>query len=261
MFDQVGEGVFRRRYDSLDLNVGVVVGDDGLLIIDTRESGRMAVELLADLTTLGRGPVRWVVNSHWHWDHTFGNELFPDSQLWGHERCALALEGHGQEMKDDVRPWFGADRRDELEEVRIVVPTNTFSDRVSVDIGRQVELSYHGLGHTDGDIVVRVADADVSFFGDLIEEGAPPSFGDSYPISWPGTLRAATEDMSRAVVPGHGDIVDRAFVESQIEELESVARIAKALLGEEMPLDEAIALGPYPAEVMTTALRRAQAVG
>ncbi|MFZ0014152.1 MAG: MBL fold metallo-hydrolase, partial [Acidimicrobiia bacterium] len=249
------------RYDSHDLNVGVVVGDDGLLIIDTRESHRMGAELLADLTALGRGPVRWVVNSHWHWDHTFGNALFPDSELWGHERCAMALRDHGLEMKADIRPWFGSERRDELEEVEIVPPTNTFSDRVSLDIGRQVEMSYHGLGHTDGDIVVRVADADVSFFGDLVEEGAPPSFGDSYPNSWPETLRTASEETSGTVVPGHGDIVDRGFVESQIEELEAVATIARALVAKHMPFDEATALGPYSAEVMTVALRRAQAVG
>jgi glyoxylase-like metal-dependent hydrolase (beta-lactamase superfamily II) len=171
------------------------------------------------------------------------------------------LRDHGEEMKDDVRPWFGAERREELEEVQILIPTNTFSNEVSLDIGREVRLSYHGLGHTDGDIIVGVADADVSFFGDLVEEGAPPSFGDSYPVSWPVTLRTATEDRPGTVVPGQGAVVDRVFVESQIEELESVAEIARALLAKRMGLDEAITLGPYSAEVMTTALERAQLIG
>ena len=77
MFDELADGVFRRHYESLDLNVGVVLGDEGSLIADTRASHVEADELLDELRRLTSLPVLWVIDTHWHWDHTFGNARFP----------------------------------------------------------------------------------------------------------------------------------------------------------------------------------------
>lgn len=261
MFDQLADGVFRRRYESLDLNVGVVVGEDGLLLVDTRASHRQAMELADELRTLSPLPVRWVVNTHFHWDHTFGNSVFADAEIWGHELTEVALTGRGEEMKEDAKAWLDEEMHPEIDEVRIVSPTRVFSDRASVAIGRAVDLGYHGLAHTDSDIVIEVADAGVVFFGDMIEEGAPPSFGDSHPIAWPVTLRLASRSIAETVVPGHGDVVGPEFVEGQIEELEAVASIADRVVSGEVDLEDAVGSGPYPAEVMRGALLRAQATG
>jgi len=90
---------------------------------------------------------------------------------------------------------------------------------VELDLGgRVVELRHLGPGHTPGDVVVRVPDAGVLFAGDLVEQGAPPAVGpDADVASWVGVLgRLGTADV---VVPGHGDPVDRAFVEAQRAEL------------------------------------------
>jgi glyoxylase-like metal-dependent hydrolase (beta-lactamase superfamily II) len=260
MFQEIGDGVFRRRFDSLDLNVGVVIGEDGLLIVDTRASHREAAELCDELAGFSDLPVRWVVNTHWHWDHAFGNALFPSADIWGHELSQLALAQHGDEMRSGAKEWLPASRHHEIDEVEIVAPNKTFSDEVSLAIGREVRLTYHGLGHTDADIIIRVPDAGVAFFGDLIEEGGPPNFGDSHPVAWPLTLRLAAEGMPAVAVPGHGDIVDETFVEAQHEELVAVADLATAYVSGEMALEEASGSGPYSAEVMTSALLRAQAV-
>jgi glyoxylase-like metal-dependent hydrolase (beta-lactamase superfamily II) len=83
MFDQLADGVYRRRYESLDLNVGVVLGEEGALIVDTRASHVEADELLDELRTLTSLPVRWVIDTHWPWDHTFGNARFPGSRDLG----------------------------------------------------------------------------------------------------------------------------------------------------------------------------------
>ena len=107
-------------------------------------------------------------------------------------------------MTTNAYPSEQAD--DEIDRVRIVPPTRTFSERATVAIGRSVELSYHGFAHTDNDIVVTVPDGGVAFFGDLIEEGAPPNFGDSHPVAWPLTLRLASEALPSTIVPGHGDV-------------------------------------------------------
>lgn len=258
MFDQLAEGVFRRRYESLDLNVGVVLGEDGTLVVDTRASHRQAAELLEELPRITSLPVRWVVNTHWHWDHVFGNAMFPGAEIWGHELCQIALIQRGSELKS--RAKAPNQENPEIDEVEIVPPTKTFADRASLDIGRAIEMNYFGFGHTDADIVVAVPDADVSFFGDLVEEGAPPSFGDSYPVAWPLTLRLASENLSRTIVPGHGDVVDPGFVQSQHEELVAVAELATDFVNGEIDLDEAAASAPYAEEVMRRALLRAQAV-
>ena len=260
MFDQLGEGVFRRRYESFDLNIGVVIGVDGVLIVDTRASHRQADELIAELRALTSLPVRWVVDTHWHWDHSFGNARFPDAEIWGHERCAEALSQQGDLMKEGAKTWVAPENHPEIDEVIVTPPNQTFSTSASLSIGREVSLSYHGLGHTDADILISVADAGVTFVGDLVEESAPPYFGDGYPLTWPLTMRLAMESMQATVVPGHGDVVDVDFVRSQREELVSVAELATSVIEGELVIEEAALLGPYPDEVMTTAIQRAVAV-
>ncbi|HEX6301022.1 MAG TPA: MBL fold metallo-hydrolase [Acidimicrobiia bacterium] len=260
MFDQLAEGVFRRRYESLDLNVGVVIGEDAVLVIDTRASHRQAGELIQQLGEITSLPVRWVVNTHWHWDHVFGNALFPDAEIWGHELCQIALATRGEEMKAAAKKWVPAEHQQEIDQVEIVPPDKTFAQGASLAIGRAVEMSYHGFGHTDADLIVTVPDADVSFFGDLVEEGAPPSFGDSYPVAWPLTLRLASDSLTGTIVPGHGDVVDPDFVRSQHEELVVVAEMATDFVNGEIDLEEAASSGPYGVEVMRSALIRAQAV-
>ena len=259
MFDQLGDGVFRRRYDSLDLNVGIVIGDDGVLIVDTRSTLREAEELRDELKALTSLPVRWVINTHWHFDHTFGNAVFADAEIWGHELCQIALEEHGDDMKPWAKEWLPEAHAD-LDEVVVMPPTKTFADRASLEIGRRIEMTYHGFGHTDDDIVVHVREGGVAFFGDLIEEGGPPTFDDSYPVAWPLTLRLASDQLPPVVVPGHGDVVDETFVRSQHEELAVVADLATAYVMGEVALEEAVSSGPYDESVMRKALLRAQAV-
>lgn len=227
MFDQIGGGVFRRRYESLDLNVGVVLGEDAALVVDTRASHRQGRELVEEVRALTDLPVRWVVNTHWHWDHTFGNSRFGQAEIWGHELCLIALEERGDEMKQTAMEWMGESHHADIESTEIVPPTRAFSETASIDIGRAIRLGYYGFGHTDADISVTIPDAGVTFMGDLVEECAPPAFGDSHPIDWPLTLRLAMNDMEQTVVPGHGDVVDEAFVRSQQEELASVADLAQ----------------------------------
>lgn len=259
MFDQLADGVFRRRYESLDLNVGVVLGEGGALIIDTRASHVEADELLDELGTLTSLPVRWVIDTHWHWDHTFGNARFPAAEIWGHERCRDVMLDRADSMKEDAASWL-PDRLAEFAEVVITPPTRVFDTLARIDLGPiAAELSYHGRGHTDADIVVTVGD--VSFMGDLLEEGAPPVFDDGFPISWPGTLESAARIGSAIIVPGHGDTMDRDSAAEQLEEIRAVANLARRCVEEGLPVADAAALGPYPSEVMISALERALAVG
>ena len=153
-------------------------------------------------------PSEAVVNTHGHNDHAFGNHRFRPAPIWGHARCARMVSETGAAQIAAVSAAIPA-LAEELAEVVLDPPDRTFDgDSSIVDFdagGRRVELRHLGRGHTDNDVVVIVPDADVLFAGDLVEDGAPPFFGDGYPMDWPATVERMVELVTGAVVPGHGD--------------------------------------------------------
>jgi len=235
-WDELCDGVFRRRYAELDQNIGLVVGTDQLLVIDSRSHphhGRILREHIGEVSTL---PVRWLVNTHWHWDHCFGNSVFPEAVIVGHRLCRSGLIENGPVQLERLQraDWFPDDERPHLSEVSIVPPTLTFDEHTPLWVNdRPISLRYYGLGHTDADIVVDVGD--VTFAGDLVEEGNPPAFADSFPRAWVETLRRMIPEARSTIIPGHGDVVDTPFVTSQADE------IAAAVAGERV----------YPDPIMT----------
>ena len=217
---EVGDNIFVRRHDSYDLNVGLVVGDGACLVVDTRESLATGRELADAIRTVTSKP--WtVVNTHAHFDHVFGNGAFVPCDIWALDRCrAVVIERADEQL---ARHGDG--------DTEIVAPTHTFPPPAQrLDIGgRTVELRHPGRGHTDNDIVITIDD--VLFAGDLIEEGGPPQFGDAYPAEWPATVAALRDLVRGPVVPGHGDVVDAAFVDAQQELLSSVAHLDRDAAG------------------------------
>lgn len=235
-WQELGDRVFRRRYASLDLNVGLVVGDDHVLVIDSRAHHGQADDLLAEVRTVTTRPVTLLVNTHHHWDHTFGNARFVDAEVVGHERCRELLLAEGEQVRAELATahWLPPEVRRAVAAVELRPPTRLLADRLLLDLGgRTIELAFLGRGHTDNDVVATVDD--VVFAGDLVEEGAPPSFEDSHPREWVETLGRLVAMVTGPVVPGHGDVVDRAFVEEQRD------RIARAVAGEQVFPDRVMA--------------------
>jgi glyoxylase-like metal-dependent hydrolase (beta-lactamase superfamily II) len=252
---EVGDRIFVRRYAFFDTNVVAIVTDDGFVLLDTRCSHRQADEIRRDLRELGDLPVRTVVNSHYHWDHAFGNHPFRPADIWGHERCAETLASTG-EQKRQALILEEPEMADELAEVVIDPPNRTFGSAATIELGRTIELRHYGRGHTDSDVVVHVPDATVLFVGDLLEQGSPPWFGDSYPLDWPAAVEAFLPIADGAVVPGHGDVVDRAFAEAQLDELRALAGLARDAAAGFLALEEALTRSPYPREPGRTAIER-----
>jgi glyoxylase-like metal-dependent hydrolase (beta-lactamase superfamily II) len=256
-WQEVGDGVFRRRYRSLDLNVGAVLGGDQVLLVDTRSCQMEAAELRDDLRALTSLPCRQVVNTHAHFDHCFGNAAFRPAAIWGQRRCAEVLRTRGEEQRANAVRWL-PQAAERLARLEIVAPDRLVGERAAVDLGgRRVELAHLGRGHTDNDLVVLVAG--VAFAGDLLEEGGPPQFGDAWPLEWPGTLQRLTGTGPAVVVPGHGDVVDLAFLGGQVEEHRAMAALCRRVLRGELPAAEAIGLAPFPAAIARKALQRAAA--
>ena len=226
---EVGDRVFTRKYPFFNQQIGVVLGGRDVLVVDTRSTPAQAREIATELRELTRDPVSIIVDTHWHFDHSFGNSVFRPAAAWGHVRAAARLRADGRATIEEVAtelPEIASDIRETI----IDPPENTFEERATVEVGdRLVELSYHGRAHTDGDIVLVVPDAKVMFAGDLLEEGALPSFGDSFPLEWPATVEQLLPLAAGAVVPGHGAIGDRAFVEDQIAAFRRLAELARAV--------------------------------
>jgi glyoxylase-like metal-dependent hydrolase (beta-lactamase superfamily II) len=256
---EVGPGVYALRYRLFDQQVGLVVGADGALVIDTRTTHRQAHELRDDIRRITPLPVTLVVNTHGHSDHCFGNHVFRPTPIWGHVRCAAMIKRTGALQRAGLRRAI-PDLAEELDEVILDAPDRTFDDAATLDLGgRAVELRYLGRGHTDNDIVVLVRDAGVLFAGDLLENGAPPYFGDGYPIDWPATIEALLPLVDGAVVPGHGDVADRAFAASQLDDLLAVATLAREVAAGVAGVEDAVARGPFGPERSREPIERALA--
>ncbi len=122
-----------------------------------------------------------------------------------------------------------------------------------------MELSYLGRGHTDHDLVAIVPDAAVVFAGDLVEEGDPPAFEDSFPLDWAMTLERLAPICTGPVVPGHGAVVDAEFVLRSAEKMGQVVVAARRAWHERAPADDGWRRVPYPEQAARTALARAWA--
>ena len=150
------------------------------------------------------------VVTHWHYDHAFGLAAFDDVPRIAHESVQDRLSS--AEAAADAKR-LGLDPQ-ELGQPNVEIAVAT-----ALDLGdRRVEIAHLGRGHTEGDLVVVVPDADLLFAGDLLESAGPPSFGaDSVPDEWPATLDAVIGLMTATTVavPGHGEPVEREFVFEQ----------------------------------------------
>jgi glyoxylase-like metal-dependent hydrolase (beta-lactamase superfamily II) len=258
-FTEVAPRVWVARYATWDVNVTVVEGERGLVVVDTMGSDETVQVLRDDLRRLSTREVVAVVNTHGHWDHAFGNARFRGSPIWGHVRCAAMILEHGEEQRARLLDAYPAEVAEQFREVELVPPTDLFEDAATLDLGdRQVELRYLGRGHTDNDVVALVPDAAVLFAGDLLENAPAPGFGDSYPIAWVSTGGRLLDLVDGVVAPGHGDPFERAFAERQVGELGFLAELLRDAVAGSIGLDEAVRRSPFPAAATGEAIERAR---
>jgi glyoxylase-like metal-dependent hydrolase (beta-lactamase superfamily II) len=255
---EIADRVVVGRYRFLDQDIVAVLGHDAALVVDTRTTPRQARELLDDLRDLGSPRVGIVVNTHGHYDHAFGNAVFRPAVIWGHDRCATMIRETGDRQRTETAAATPGLAND-LAEVVLDPPDRTFAREAVIDLdGRPIELAYLGRGHTDNDIVIRIPDADVVCAGDLLENGAPPYFGDGFPLDWPATVEtlAGLVGPGTMVVPGHGDPGGQAFVADSLAALEAIVALGRRVHAGELTLEDAMEVAPYPAAAAREPLAR-----
>ncbi len=249
---EVADRVWVARHEWYDANTTYVGGERGLVVVDTHASTRMGWVVVEQARALGAGEVVAVVTTHAHHDHVLGTatlrEAYGDAlPVHAHETCVeeLAAWAADRPAYDGEEPVPG-----EVDASPVVLPDHPFSSVEVVDLGdRALELVHPGRGHTAGDLVVRVPDADVVLAGDLVEQSGPPAYGaDSFPMEWPLALDVTLQlcTSGTVVVPGHGAPVDREFVMDQRADIGVVAETIRDLAGRGVPLAQALSVGDWP---------------
>jgi glyoxylase-like metal-dependent hydrolase (beta-lactamase superfamily II) len=263
-FVEVADRVYVRGEPLLRVNVTLVVGDDGALLVDTLSSAGQATELAAAVRAVTDRPLT-LVNTHHHYDHCFGNAVLagdPARPVYAHERAAAALREEPERLRREAYEEVHAEHPElaaDLADTPLLAPTHTVHTETTLDLGgRRVLLRHPGRGHTDADLVVHVPDADVLVAGDLVEQSGPPAFEDSYPLQWPDAvadlLRLTTA--RTVVVPGHGDPVDVGFVRAQHAELVRLAWLIRAAHTGDAQPERVAAEAPFGARPALIAARR-----
>ncbi len=229
---ELGDGVFARRYSELDLSVGLVLGTERCLVVDTRGDAEQGAEFAAAVREIT--PLPWtVVLTHDHYDHAHGVSAFLPCAVWAHQACWDALQ--------------------DVEQVRDRMSARVVESDTELDLGgRRVLLRHPGVAHTAGDVVVHVPDVGVLFAGDLVEHVpggsfSAESFGDDTALAgWPAALSALLELDITTVVPGHGEPTDPEFIRTCRDILSALLTLRRAVRAGELTHADAVARSPLP---------------
>jgi glyoxylase-like metal-dependent hydrolase (beta-lactamase superfamily II) len=244
---EVGDGVLARRYGELDLTIGLVLGAERALVVDTRGDARQGAELAAAVRAVTPLPVA-VAITHAHFDHSFGTAAFAPAPVHALPRCRAVLAATAASQRTRWAAYYRG-RGDHETAAALAAPEPPLPDATAPAVldlgGRRADLLHLGRGHTDHDLVVAVPDAGVVFAGDLVEQGAPPDLEDAVVREWPATLDALLALQPRIVVPGHGDPVDPPFVATQRAELAEVAALRAAVARGSLSAAAAARRSPY----------------
>ncbi|WP_210589627.1 MBL fold metallo-hydrolase [Streptomyces sp. GESEQ-35] len=221
-WEPLAAGVGRCRLPVWDCTAGLVVGAGAALVIDAGSSLAEGARVRAGAQELAGHRVTHLALTHPHFDHVFGAAAFAGAELYAAVGIDTVYTHAGREelRADAVRHGLDAGPADEAVEA-LAPPRHHVSGEWTLDLGggRQVLLANVGPGHTAHDLAVLVpGDPEVVFCGDLVEESGEPQAGpDAVPTHWPAALDRLLDlgGEDALYVPGHGAVVDAAFVRAQ----------------------------------------------
>ncbi len=220
-------------------NLGVVVGHDAVAVIDTGGSVREGRQLLAAIRARTDKPIRYVINTHAHPDHLFGNAAFDraGTTFVGAANEPRALAMRGLHYIEAFRQIMGAEL---IDEVRLVPPSLLVGDRLTLDLGgRSIVLQAWPAAHSDCDLTVYDEQSRTLFAGDLVFASHIPVMDGSL-SGWRSLLDKLAALPAQRVVPGHGPVGDwPAVLTDQRRYLDTLATDIRGLIARGRPITEA----------------------
>jgi glyoxylase-like metal-dependent hydrolase (beta-lactamase superfamily II) len=252
----------------LDGNAVAIVSDEGVLVFDSNGTPASSALVLAAIRRLTDRPVRYVVNSHWHWDHWYGTETyataFPGVQVIAHEKTRTMMAGPAIEFNRPgieaqlpghiaslekraqadakLRPLLDEDRffLEQKTNARLVLPSLTYTDRLTLHLGgREIQVRHHDRAVTPGDTFLYLPAERIVVAGDLLVN--PVSFAlSSYPTGWLKTLEAIDALDPAVIVPGHGQpLRDKALLRAHMDVMRELLKTGKDAKARGLDADQA----------------------
>ena len=209
-FSEIGPDIYAFTAEG-DPNTAVIVGDDGCIVFDAQATPAMAKSVIERVKTVTDKPIKYVVLSHYHAVRVLGASAYKAQGIVASSETQRLIVERGKQDWDSEYGRFPRLFRDAESISGLTWPTITFDTGMTLYLGkREVQLMHLGAGHTSGDIVAWVPDAQVMCSGDLIEYHSACYCGDALLREWPLTLNEIREFNPKAVAPGRGDALKGA---------------------------------------------------
>ena len=223
-------------------NIGLSTGEDGAFVIDD-QFAPLSEKIMAAIASVTDSPVEFLVNTHWHFDHTGGNENFGKSgaHIVAHDNVRKRLK-EGMKAGDGLPEIAPAQA--------VALPVITFSKTISFHWnGQHIKVWHPENAHTDGDAIITFKDANVVHMGDVFFNGGYPFIDlrsggdlDGYIATHEAVLTKIDDETK--IIPGHGPLADKADLQRTVNMLKDVRNRIQALIDDGKTADEAVAADP-----------------
>lgn len=207
-FKELADGVYAYTAEG-DPNSGVIIGDDGVLVMDAQATPVQAEKLIDRIRAVTDKPIKYLVLSHYHAVRVMGASAYNAENIIASRETYENIVERGQQDFDSEVGRFPR-LFEQVETVpSLTWPTITFQKELSIWLGnREVKLMHLGRSHTKGDIIAWLPEEKICFAGDMVEYGATPYTGDAYLKEWPQTLNRLLSMRPEKMVPGRGEALE-----------------------------------------------------
>jgi glyoxylase-like metal-dependent hydrolase (beta-lactamase superfamily II) len=277
---KVAEGVYLFATSpygvGLSGNSVAIIGSEAVLIFDTNGLPKTAQTILDKVKTLTDKPVRYVVNSHWHWDHWAGNQVyqaaFPHVKIithektlqlmkevepkWNEEGLKSGLPGYLKSLEEKLATMKAEKKSEsEIKELQELIdagknflaqktslhktyPNVTFSKSMNISLGNRNVQILHARAITAGDTYVYLPKEKILVTGDIVLSPYPYAIGGTYPAEWLKTLKGFAELKPTIIIPGHGNPQTVEFIQQNIHLFETILQEVKVVKSKGLTLDQ-----------------------
>jgi glyoxylase-like metal-dependent hydrolase (beta-lactamase superfamily II) len=250
---EIGDGVFAYVQAGGGLcvaNAGLIVGPESCVVIDALFAPSMTGAFRDEIRRITNKPVRLLINTHHHIDHTGGNAMFPEATLLSHSNARGEQERTGARVLDWLRPLI-PDLVGEMADFRPRLPDATFDTDLSLHLGdRELRLVHFGRAHTIGDVLVHLPGERLLFTGDIVFDQVTPLAFEGHIGDWLAACDRVEEMPASTIVPGHGPVGSKEGLREMRGYLRTIRDQAGDAFEAGLPTEEAVAemeLGKYAA--------------